>query len=163
MPTIEVKWKVGLTYQVASLQFPLQRLVAKIKFLLILTAKVVDLINSIGCCYKINKDKKEILGDPLEIESLRGNYCLPTKVDKVPDSAGYDDYSYYQLKGVKVAFSLEEGLLESFSSYYKRLEADLIAIVAVIGIEVDSIDCRGGKQSSSGIFPAVVALIYIGV
>jgi len=41
-------------------------------------------------------------------------------------------------------FLLEEGLLESSSSYYKRLEADIIAI-AVVGIEVDSIDCRRGK------------------
>jgi hypothetical protein len=65
-------------------------------------------------------------------------------VDKVLDSAGYDNYSYYRLKGVGVAFLLEEGLLESSSSYYKRLEADIIAIV-VVGIGVDSIDCRRGK------------------
>ena len=60
-------------------------------------------------------------------------------------------------------FSLEEGLLKSSSSYYKRLEADLIAIVVAVGIEVDSIDCRRGKQGGGSIFPAVIALIYIGV
>ena len=35
--------------------------------------------------------------------------------------------------------------------------------IVVIGIEVDSIDCYRGKQDSSGMFPIVVALIYIGV
>ena len=80
----------------------------------------------------------------------------------MPDSTGYDDYSYYWLKGVRVAFLLEEGLLESSSSYYKRLEADIIAI-AVVGIEVDSIDCRRGKRGSSGMFPTVIALLYVGV
>ena len=59
-------------------------------------------------------------------------------------------------------FLLEEGLLESSSSYYKRLEADIMAIAAV-GIEVDSIDCYRGKRGSGGIFPAVMALIYVGV
>jgi len=50
-------------------------------------------------------------------------------VDKVPDSAGYDDYFCCWLKGVRVEFLLEEGPL----------------------------------RSSGGIFPAVVALVYIGV
>jgi hypothetical protein len=80
----------------------------------------------------------------------------------VLDSVGCDNYSYYWLKGVRVAFLLEEGLLESSSSYYKRLEVDIIAI-AVVGIEVDSIDYYRGKQGSSGIFPTVVVLIYVGV
>jgi len=35
--------------------------------------------------------------------------------------------------------------------------------IAAVGIEVDSIDYRRGKQGSSGMFPAVVALIYVGV
>jgi hypothetical protein len=83
-------------------------------------------------------------------------------VDKVSDSTGCDNYSCRWLKGVGVAFLLEEGLIESSSSYYKRLEADIMAI-AVVGIEVDSIDYRRGKQGSSGIFPTVVALIYAGV
>jgi len=48
-----------------------------------------------GCCYKVNKDKGEILGDPLEIISLGGDCYSPTKVDKVLDSVGYNDYSYY--------------------------------------------------------------------
>jgi len=59
-------------------------------------------------------------------------------------------------------FSLEEGLLKSSSSYYKRLEVDIIAIV-VVGIEVDSIDYYRGKRGSSSIFPTVIALIYVGV
>ena len=83
-------------------------------------------------------------------------------MDKVLDSTGCDDYSCRWLKGVGVAFLLEEGLLESSSSCYKRLEADIMAIVAV-GIEVDSIDCRRGKRGGGSIFPAVVALIYVGV
>jgi len=60
-------------------------------------------------------------------------------------------------------FLLEEGLLEGFYSYYKRLKGDIIAIVAAVGIEIDFVDCRGGKQNSSSIFPAVIALIYIEV
>ena len=115
-----------------------------------------------GCCCKVNRDKGEILGDPLEIVSLGGNCYLPAKVDKVLDSAGYDDCFYCQLKGVRVAFLLEEGLLESSSGYYKRLEADIMAIAAV-KIEVDSINYCRGKQGSGSIFPTVIALIYIGV
>ena len=68
---------------------------AKIEFLLILATEVVDLINSIGCCYKVDGDKGEILGDPLEIRSLGGDYYLPTKVDEVLDSIGYNNYSFY--------------------------------------------------------------------
>ena len=68
---------------------------AKIKFLLILAAKVIDLINSIGYYYKVNGDKGEILGDPLEIGSLGGNCYLPTKVDEVLDSVGCNNYSFY--------------------------------------------------------------------
>ena len=83
-------------------------------------------------------------------------------MDEVPDSAGCDNYSYYWLKGVGVAFSLEEGLLESSSSCYKRSEADII-VIAVVGIEVDSIDYRRGKRGSGGIFPTVVVLLYVGV
>ena len=60
-----------------------------------MAAKVIDLINFIGYYYKVNRDKGEILGDPLEIKSLGGDCCLPAKVDKVPDSVGCDDYSYY--------------------------------------------------------------------
>ena len=48
------------------------------------------------------------------------------------------------LKGVGVAFLLEEGPLESSSGCCKRLEADGMAVAAV-RIEVDSVDCRGGK------------------
>ena len=59
-------------------------------------------------------------------------------------------------------FLLEEGLLERSNSCYKRLKADIIAIV-VIGTEVDFIDYCGGNQSSGSMFPAVVALIYIEV
>ena len=59
-------------------------------------------------------------------------------------------------------FLLEEGLLESSSSCCKHLEVNVIVIVKV-GTEVDFIDCRGGKQDSSGMFPVVVALIYVGV
>jgi hypothetical protein len=55
----------------------------------------VDLINSIGYYYKVNRDKGEILGDPLEIVSLGGDCYLPAEVDKVPDSVGYNNYSYY--------------------------------------------------------------------
>ena len=65
-------------------------------------------------------------------------------MDEVPDSVGCDNYSYYWLKGVRVAFLLDKGLLE-------------------VGIEVDSIDCCRGKRGGSGMFPVVVALIYIGV
>jgi len=119
--------------------------VAKIEFLLILAAKVIDLINFTGCCCEVDGDKREILGDPLEIESPGGDYCLPAKVDEVPDSAGYNDYFCCWLKGVRVAFSLEEGLLESSSDYYERLEADLMAIAAAVGTEVDSINCCRGK------------------
>ena len=115
-----------------------------------------------GCYCKIDRDKREILGDPLEIVSLGGDYCLPAKVDEVLDSVGYDNCFYCQLKGVRVAFLLEEGLLESSSSCYKRLEADIIAIV-VVGIEVDSIDYYREKRGGGGIFPAVMALIYVGV
>ena len=35
--------------------------------------------------------------------------------------------------------------------------------IAVVGIEVDSIDCYRGKRGSSSIFPIVMALVYIGV
>ena len=59
-------------------------------------------------------------------------------------------------------FLLEKGPLESSSSYYKRLEADIMAIV-IVGTEVDSVNYRGGKQSGGSIFPAVMALVYIGV
>jgi hypothetical protein len=69
--------------------------VAKIEFLLILAAKVIDSINSTDCYYKVNGDKGEILGDPLEIESLEGDCYLPAKVDKVLDSIGCNNYSYY--------------------------------------------------------------------
>ena len=57
---------------------------------------------------------------------------------------------------------MEEGLLKSFNGYYKYLEADIIAVIAV-GIEIDFIDCHGGKQNSNSMFPAVMALVYIGV
>ena len=105
---------------------------AKIKFLLILAAKVIDLINSIDYYYKVNRDKGEILEDPLGIRSLGGDYYLPAKVDKVLDSVGYNNYSFCWLKGVRVAFPLKEGLLKSFSGYYKRLEPDLMAIAVVV-------------------------------
>ena len=80
----------------------------------------------------------------------------------MPDSIGCNNYFYCWLKGVGVAFLLEEGLLKSSSSYYKRLEADVIAI-AVVGTEVDSIDYCKGKRGGSSMFPIVVALIYVGV
>ena len=83
-------------------------------------------------------------------------------MDEVLDSIGCDDCFYRWLKGVRVAFLLEEGLLESSSGCYKRLEADVIAI-AVVGTEVDSIDCCRGKRGSGGMFPAVVVLVYVGV
>jgi len=83
-------------------------------------------------------------------------------VDKVPDFIGYNNCFYCWLKGVRVAFLLKKGLLKSSSGYYKYLKVDIIAIAA-IGIEVDFIDYCGGKQGSGSIFPAVVALIYIGV
>ena len=66
-------------------------------------------------------------------------------MDKVLDSINCDDYFYYWLKGVKVTFLLEEGLLEGSCSCCERLEGDIIAIVVVVGIEVDFVDCRGGK------------------
>ena len=116
-----------------------------------------------GCCCKVDGDKREILGDPLEIVSLEGDCCSPAKVDKVLDSAGYNDCSYCWLKGVKIAFLLEEGPPESFSNYYKYLDIDKKAVAAAVKIEVDFVDYRGGKQGSSNMFPAVVALIYIGV
>jgi len=59
-----------------------------------LAAKVIDLINFIGYYYKVNRDKGEILGDPLEIKSLEGDCYLPAKVDEVPDSASCNNYSY---------------------------------------------------------------------
>ena len=60
-------------------------------------------------------------------------------------------------------FLLEEGLLEGSCGCCERLKKDIIAIVAAVGIEVDFVDCCGGKRSSSSMFPAVVALVYIGV
>ena len=119
-------------------------MVAEIEFLLILAAEVIDLINSTGCCCKIDRDEKEILGDFLKIKSLKGDYS-PTKVDEVPDSAGCDNCSYYWLKGVGVVFLLKKSPPESFNSCCERLEADLIAIAAAVETEVDSIDCRRGK------------------
>jgi len=46
----------------------------------------VDLINSIGYYYKVNKDKG-ILGDFLEIGSLGGDCCLRAIVDRVVTSS----------------------------------------------------------------------------
>ena len=84
-------------------------------------------------------------------------------MDEALDSVGYNNCSCCWLKGVRVAFLLEEGLLESSNDCYKRLEADIMAVAAAVGTEVDSIDCHGGKQGGGGMFPAVVALVYIGV
>jgi hypothetical protein len=69
--------------------------VAEIKFLLILTAEVIDSINFTSYCYKVNRDKGEILEDLLKIKSPGGDYCSPTEVDKVPDSTDCDDCSFY--------------------------------------------------------------------
>jgi len=115
-----------------------------------------------GCCYEVDGDEGEILGDPPEIGSLGGDCCSPAEVDKVPDSASCDDCSYYWLKGVGVAFSLEEGPPEGSCGCCERLKGNVIAVVAV-GTKVDFVDCRGGKRGGGGMFPAVVALVYVGV
>ena len=84
-------------------------------------------------------------------------------MDKTPDFTGCDDCFCCWLKKVKIAFSLEEGPLESFSDYYKCLKVNVIAVTAAVGIEINFVDCHGGKQGGGGIFLVVVALVYIGV
>ena len=108
---------------------------AEIEFLLALTAEVVDSIDSTGCCCEVDGDEGDILGDPLEIGSSGGDCCSPAGVDGAPDSAGCDDCSCCWLKGVRVAFSLEEGPPESSSGCCERSEADLMAIAAAVGTD----------------------------
>src|SRR6266568_7102636 len=114
---------------------------AKIEFLLTLAAEVVNSIDFIGYCCEVDGDEKEILGDLLEIESLRGDCCLFAKMDKVLDFAGCDNCFCCWLKGVGIVFLLEKGLLKSFNNCCKRLKADLIAVTTAVKIEIDFVDC----------------------
>ena len=114
-----------------------------------------------GCCCEVDGDEGKILKNPLEIESPEGNCCSPIKVDKVPDFANCNDCFCCWLKGVKVVFLLKKGPPENFNGCCERLKANVMAVTIAVGTEIDFVNCYGEKHNGGGMFPAVVAFVYI--